>query len=99
MSDKIINYSHRDKRRLEVIVGVSYKADLKKVRDVLQSIAEEDDLILKEPHPNVTIKELADKSVKIEAAVWVRSADYLKAKVQMNEKIKERFDSEEIPFP
>ncbi|MEW6531638.1 MAG: mechanosensitive ion channel domain-containing protein [Thermodesulfobacteriota bacterium] len=99
MSDKIINYSHRDKRRLEVIVGVSYKADLKKVRDVLQSITEEDNLVLKEPRPNVTIKELADKSVKIEAAVWVRSADYLKAKVQMNEKIKERFDSEEIPFP
>ncbi|MBM4326194.1 MAG: mechanosensitive ion channel [Deltaproteobacteria bacterium] len=99
MADKIVNYSHRDTRRLEVLVGVSYKADLKKVRDVLRSIIEKDDLILKEPPPNVTIKELADKSVKIEAAVWVRSRDYLKAKVQMNEKIKECFDSEEIPFP
>jgi small conductance mechanosensitive channel len=98
MSDKIINYSNRDTRRLDVLVGVSYKADLKRVREVLQSIIEEDDLILKEPKPNITIKELGDKSVKIEVGIWVRSQDYLNIKVAMNERIKDRFDSEEIPF-
>jgi small conductance mechanosensitive channel len=99
MSGKITNYSQRDTRRLDILLGVSYKADLKKVRDVLQHIISEDDLILKEPQPSISIKELADKSVKIEAAVWVKSQDYLKAKVQMNERIKESFESEEIPFP
>ncbi len=34
-----------------------------------------------------------------EIRAWVKSEDYLKAKVQLNEKIKERYDSEEIPFP
>ena len=99
MSDKIINYSNRDTRRLDMLIGVSYKADLNSVRDVLKSIVAEDDLFLKEPEPSVTIKDLADKSVKIEVGVWVRSQDYLKARVQMNAKIKEHFDSEEIPFP
>jgi small conductance mechanosensitive channel len=98
MSDKIINYSNRDTRRLDLLVGVSYKADLKRVKEVLQSIIAEDDLILKDPKPNITIKELGDKSVKIEVGIWVRSQDYLNIKVAMNERIKDRFDSEEIPF-
>jgi len=98
-SDKVLNYSHRDTRRLEIVIGVGYKADIKKIRDVLQSIIEKEDLILKEPQPSITIKELGDKGIKIEIGVWVKSQDYLEAKVQMNEKIKERYDSEEIPLP
>jgi small conductance mechanosensitive channel len=78
---------------------VNYKADLKKIREVLQGIVEKEDLILKEPEPSITIKELGDKGLKIETRVWVKSQDYLKVKVQMNEKIKEHYDSEEIPFP
>jgi small conductance mechanosensitive channel len=98
-ADKILNYSHRDTRRLEIVIGVSYKADLKKIREVLQTTVEKEHLILKEPRPSITIKELGDKGIKIEIGLWVKSEDYLKAKVQMNEKIKERYDSEEIPFP
>jgi len=98
-ADKVTNYSHRDTRRLRIVIGVSYKADLKKIRDVLQGIIDEEELILKEPPPDITIKELGDKGIKIETRVWVKTQDYLKAKVQLNEKIKERYDSEEIPFP
>ncbi len=98
-ADKVINYSHRDNRRLKIVIGVSYKADLKKIRDVLQSIIEKEDLVLKEPQPSISIKDLGDKGIKVAIVVWVRSEDYLKAKVQMNEKIKERYDSEEIPLP
>ena len=61
---------------------MGYKADLKKIRDVLQSIVEKEDLILKEPQPSITIKELGDKGIKIEIRMWVKSQDYLKAKVQ-----------------
>ena len=96
-ADKVTNYSHRDTRRLRIVIGVSYKADLKKIRDVLQGIIDEEELVLKEPPPGITIKELGDKGIKIETRVWVRTQDYLKAKVQLNEKIKERYDSEEIP--
>ncbi len=98
-ADKVINYSRQDTRRLRIVIGVSYKADLKAIRDALRNIVEEENLILKEPPPGVTIKELGDKGIKIEIRMWVRSQDYLKAKVQVNEKIKERYDSEEIPLP
>ncbi len=98
-ADKVINYSHHDTRRLRIALGVGYKADLKAIRDVLQSIVDKEDLILKQPEPSINIKELGDKGIKIEIRAWVKSEDYLKAKVQLNEKIKDRYDSEEIPFP
>jgi small conductance mechanosensitive channel len=99
MADKIVNYSRSDIRRLEIVVGVGYKADLNKIRDVLQSIIAEDDLVLKEPRSEISIKELTDKNVKVEIMVWVRSEDHGRVKVQTIEKIKERFESEDIPFP
>jgi small conductance mechanosensitive channel len=98
-ADKIHNYSSHDTRRLRIVMGVGYKADLKAIRDVLQGIVDGEDLILKEPLPSIAIKDLGDKVVKLEIRAWVKSQDYLKAKVQLNEKIKERYDSEEIPTP
>ncbi len=98
-TDKVINYSQRGTRRMDIVFGVSYKADLAKVRAVLQDLVAQDDLILEEPQASVTVKELGDSSVKIEVETWVRSQDYARARVRMNEKIKGRFDTEEIPFP
>ena len=98
-ADKVLNYSQRDTRRLKILMGVGYKADLKTIRNVLQSIIETEDLVLKEPQPNIIIKELGDKGIKVEMGMWLKSEDYLKAKIQINEKIKERYDAEEIPIP
>jgi small conductance mechanosensitive channel len=98
-ADKVINYSRRDTRRLRIVIGVSYNADLKAIRDALQKIVEEEDLILKDPPTSITIKELTDKGLKIETRMWVKSQDYLKVKVQVNERIKACYDSEEISFP
>lgn len=98
-ADKVLNYSQRDTRRLKILMGVGYKADLKTIRNVLKDIIDTEDLILKEPQPSITIKELGDKGIKVEMGMWVKSEDYLKAKIQINEKIKERYDAEEIPFP
>jgi small conductance mechanosensitive channel len=98
MSDKVTNYSTRDTRRLAIVAGLSYDADLKKARNVLEGIITEDDRILKEPKPNITIKELAESSVKVEVRVWVKSQDHWKVRVETIEKIKERFDAEGIPF-
>jgi small conductance mechanosensitive channel len=98
-ADKVINYSHHETRRLRLAIAVSYKTDLKAIRDVLQDIIAKEDLILKEPQPSIIIKDLGDKNLKVEVCIWLTSQDYLKAKVQLNEKIKERYDSEEIPTP
>ncbi len=98
LSEKIINYSLTDIRRLSIVVSLSYAADLKKAQDALQAIIAEDKRVLQEPKRNVTIRELSETGVKIELMVWVRSQDLWNVQVETTEKIKERFDDEHIPF-
>jgi len=99
--DNIVNYSAKDSRRLDLVFGVSYSDDLQKVKKVLYDILTNDDRILKDPAPTVGVLELADSSVNFAVRPWVRTEDYWTLFFDLKEKIKERFDAENIsiPFP
>jgi len=47
--DNIINYSAKDSRRMDMIVGVSYDDDYDQVKEVLEDILAKDGRILEEP--------------------------------------------------
>ncbi len=97
----IINYSAKDTRRIDMIVGVSYSDDLSKVKKVLTKIIDADERILKDPEPLVAVSELADSSVNLVVRPWVNSGDYWPVYFDLQEKIKTTFDKEgiSIPFP
>jgi small conductance mechanosensitive channel len=99
--DNIINYSAQETRRVDMTVGVSYSADLSKVREVLLDIISKEARILPEPAPLVAVAELADSSVNFVVRVWTKTGDYWGVKFDMTETIKNRFDAEGIgiPFP
>ena len=99
MSGQILNYSIKDSRRLIIFVSVSYEADLKKVREVLQEIIDEDERILKDRKPVIAVRSLGETSVRIMLRLWVKSPDHWKVQVDTTEKIKLRFDEAGIPFP
>ena len=101
MSDNIINYSAKETRRIDMIVGVSYSDDLNKVKHVLEDILASDERILDDPAPTIGVAELADSSVNFVVRPWVKSADYWSVKFDTNKTIKEKFDAEgiSIPFP
>ncbi len=99
--DNIVNYSAKDSRRLDLVIGVSYSDDLQKVKEVLYDILKNEDRILKDPAPTIGVLELADSSVNFAVRPWVRTGDYWTLFFDLKEKIKERFDAESIsiPFP
>jgi len=101
MGGTITNYSARTERRIDLVVGVGYDADLDKTRQVLTDILGEDQRILKEPAPLIGVVELADSSVNFVVRPWVSTADYWAVFFDLNERIKKRFDAENItiPFP
>jgi small conductance mechanosensitive channel len=68
MSGQILNYSIKDSRRLIIFVSVSYEADLKKVREVLQELIDEDERILKDRKP-VIVEPVAKLPSKLAFAV------------------------------
>ena len=99
--DNIVNYSAEATRRLDLVFGVSYKDDLKKVKEVLNDILKNDNRILKDPAPTVAVLELSDSSVNFAVRPWVPTGEYWNLFFDLKEKIKERFDAENIsiPFP
>lgn len=100
-ADNITNYSAKDQRRVDIVAGVSYNDDLDKVRSVLERILSEDNRVLQEPAPTISVLELADSSVNFAVRPWVKTADYWDVFFAMQEKIKKVFDAEgiTIPFP
>lgn len=99
--DNITNFTANDKRRVDMVAGVSYSDNLDKVRKVLEGILAEDKRILKNPAPTIGVLELADSSVNFAVRPWVKTADYWDVYFATQEKIKKRFDAEgiSIPFP
>lgn len=99
ISDKIINYSMKETRRIDMVIGCSYEDDLKKVRKVLEKVLNEEERVLKDPAPLIGVLELADSSVNFAVRPWVKKDDYFNTMLDLNEKIKLAFDAEGISIP
>ncbi len=98
-NDNIINYSTQETRRVDITIGVSYDADLKEVRTILEDIVSKDERILKDPSHLIAVSELADNSVNFAFRLWVKSADYSGVFFDINESVKIRFDEAGIGLP
>lgn len=97
--DAIVNYSAMETRRVDMLVGVSYDADLAHVKKVLEELVNAETRILQEPAYQIAVSELADNSVNLVVRAWVRTADFWGVKFDLTEQIKVRFDAEGIGIP
>ena len=100
-SDNIINYSARERRRIDLVFGVGYGDDLKRAKDLLAEIVAADPRILEDPAPVVAVSELGASSVDFVVRPWVATADYWQVRWDLTEKIKLELDAHgiSIPFP
>ena len=97
----IVNYSANGTRRVDLVIGVSYEDDLKKARQVIESVLQADTRILPDPAYTVAVSELGDSSVNFVVRPWAKTEDYWDVYFGLTEAIKKRFDEEgiSIPFP
>ncbi len=97
----IVNVTGQQTRRIDILVGISYDADLKKAKQLLGSLAEKEERILTDQPVNVFVSALSDSSVEVGCRFWVKSEDYWQTKWDMLEAVKLTFDEHgiQIPFP
>lgn len=100
-NSSIVNVTAKDNRKLEIKVGISYQADLKKAKQILQDLLHEDKSIMSDEEMQVFVDELAADSVILGLRAWVKTEEYWATKWRLNEEIKLAFDEAgvEIPFP
>ncbi|GIB92584.1 small-conductance mechanosensitive channel MscS [Vibrio cholerae] len=97
----ITNYSRHATRRVDMVIGVSYKSDLQKTKRVLRETLEKDPRILKDPDITIGVLTLADSSINFVVRPWCKTEDYWKVYYDSMQAIKEALDANgiEIPFP
>ena len=100
-TDNIINYSAKGQLRVDLVIGVSYSADIDQTRRVIQEVLDGESRVLKDPGPTIGVLALADSSVNFAVRPWVNSGDYWPVWFDLTEKIKKALDAADItiPFP
>lgn len=99
--DSITNYSAYNTRRVDLLIGVSYSADLKKARAVFEKVIADQETVLKEKDVTIAVKAQGASSVDFVLRAWVKSSDYWPTYFALTEKIKLALDENGIgiPFP
>ena len=100
--ERVINYTLTPNIRVRVAVGIAYKEDIQKAREVMLGTLAGDDRVMAKPEPVVVVTSLGDSSVNLEMRFW--TGDSLKKysmSSEYTEKCKNALDAAEIeiPFP
>lgn len=98
-NNSLTNATAKDERRLDLKVSISYEADLKKAKTLIENLLREDPSTIKEEEINVFVDDLADSAVIIGARAWVKSEEYWATRWRLLEEIKLTLDENEIEIP
>ena len=98
-NSSITNVTHMEKRRSDLLIGVSYEANLAKTKQVLLDVVKSEDKILPGEPVDVYVSELADSSVQMGVRAWVKTEDYWPIRWKMTEDIKNALDANGISIP
>ena len=101
LGGNIINYSTKGSRRVDMVFGIGYEDDIDRARAIILDILQNDPRVFKDPVPVALLSELADSSVNFAVRAWANAGDYWDVYFETTEKVKKRFDEENvsIPFP
>lgn len=97
--DIITNFSAREQRRIDLVIGIGYEDDIRAAKQILEEIMQVDERILKDPAPVILVSELGESSVDLAVRPWVSSADYWNVRSDLLETIKREFDAKGISIP
>ncbi|KWW29068.1 MAG: small-conductance mechanosensitive channel [bacterium P3] len=98
----LINHTKEPVIRLDVVASVAYGTDLKKAKEALWQVINNEPLILHEPKaPTIAVSNLGDSSVDLTLWLWVTVEDYWTLWMHIREDIYIAFNNAgvEIPFP
>lgn len=95
----IVNYTREEKRQIIYTVGIAYDADLKKAKDLLTELLQNEEGRITDLPTHVYVEDLADSSVNLGVRLWVPTDHYWEIRWRLIEEIKLLFDENGIEIP
>lgn len=98
-NSNIVNVTNEPERRLDLTIPIGYSDDIRLVKDVLQQICADNELILKDKSTDIFVFGLGEDSMEMAVRVWVETDSYLLVRSQLLESIKYAFDEKGFTIP
>lgn len=98
-NSSMINVSAMPKRRLDISVGISYQADIRKAREVLMPVLETDTMVLQDQEKRIFVDSLGESAVILGIRCYVTPENFWETKWRLNENIKYALDEAGISIP
>lgn len=92
----VTNVTGSEKRKLILGVEISYRADLKKAKAVMEQLFQAHKGIINEDGIQVVVESLGENGVTVSARGWTKMEDYWNTRFDLLEQIKLAFDEEGI---
>ncbi|MGO1672044.1 MAG: mechanosensitive ion channel family protein [Sphingobacterium sp.] len=98
-NSSITNYSVLGVRRTWFDIGISYDADLKKTKEILLEVVDNNSFAFKEPAPQIVVTNLGDNSVNLSVRVTTSNEDFWTMNEQLIVDCKMALDAAGIGIP
>lgn len=98
-NNSLTNVTARPERKLDLKVGISYDADLKKAKSLIEDMLHQDSSVIQDEEVRVFVDSLGDSAVVIGLRAWVKTEEYWATRWRLMEEIKLTFDAEGIDIP
>lgn len=98
-NSSIVNYSAKDNRRVDLTFTVGYEEDILKVKSKINEVLNNEELILKDRDTFIGVSNHGDNAISLIVRVWTRTEDYWTLHFNLLEKVKIKFDEENISIP
>jgi small conductance mechanosensitive channel len=72
----IINYSLQGFRRADLTIAISYDTDIKKAKNIITDVLNNNPKILKTPIAEVSVKNLTDNAIQLAVRPWANNEDF-----------------------
>jgi len=89
----IINYSLQGFRRADLTLSISYDTDIRKAKDIITEVLNNNPKVLKTPEAEVSVKLLTDSSIQLAVRPWANNADFGTVSSDTLENCKLAFDA------
>jgi small conductance mechanosensitive channel len=93
IGDSIVNFNANATRRLDLVFGIAYNADLRQAKEILVAVLREDARVLGDPAPLVAVGNLGESTVDLFVRPWAKSEDVFALQCALLETVKQRFDT------
>lgn len=97
--NSLVNLTNEVKRKVEVKIAIAYNSDIKRVKEIVYGLLNEDGRILDEEPKDVFIDSFDDSGMTLGIRAWVKTEDFWSTTWDLREKVKTAFDDNQIEIP